>query len=128
LLHGFGIRSPSYSEAATKFSFLLQATGQQSLMARVEGIRGSRFPLYPELTLSLPRLFIRRKLIEFEPDLIHVADPTRLGLAGIYYSDVLGLPLVASYHSRLPKYLRYYRLSALEPAVWKLMQLRHNKA
>jgi glycosyltransferase involved in cell wall biosynthesis len=97
-------------------------------LARVEGIRGSRFPLYPELTLSLPRSFILRKLIEFEPDLIHVADPTCLGLAGIYYSDVLGLPLVVSYHTRLPKYLRYYGLSALEPAVWKLMRLWHNKA
>lgn len=96
--------------------------------ARVEGMRGSRFPIYPELTLSLPRAFIRRKLTDFKPDLIHVADPACLGLAGIYYGDVLGLPLVISYHTRLPKYLHYYGLSALEPAVWKLMRVRHNKA
>ena len=96
--------------------------------ARVEGMRGSRFPLYPELTLSLPRASIRQKLVDFRPDLIHVADPACLGVAGIYYSDVLGLPLVISYHTRLPKYLHYYGLSALEPAVWKLMRVRHNKA
>lgn len=96
--------------------------------ARVEGIRGSRFPLYPELTLSFPRASIRQKLIDFQPDLIHVADPCCLGVAGIYYSDVLGLPLVISYHTRLPKYLHYYGLSALEPLVWKLMRVRHNKA
>ena len=96
--------------------------------ARVEGMRGSRFPLYPELTLSLPRASIRQELINFRPDLIHVADPACLGLAGIYYSDVLRLPLVISYHTRLPKYLQYYGLSALEPAVWKLMRVRHNKA
>jgi len=96
--------------------------------ARVEALRGSHFPLYPELTLSLPRAFIRQKLVEFKPDLIHVADPACLGVAGIYYRDVLGLPLVISYHTRLPKYLHYYGLSALEPAVWELMKLRHNKA
>ncbi len=96
--------------------------------ARIEGMRGSRFPLYPELTLSLPRASIRRKLLEFRPDVIHAADPCFLGLAGIYYADVLELPLVISYHTRLPKYLHYYGLSKLEPAVWKLMRLRHNKA
>ena len=96
--------------------------------AQVEGMRGSQFPLYPELTLSLPRAYIRQKLAEFKPDLIHVADPACLGVAGIYYSDVLQLPLVISYHTRLPKYLHYYGLSALEPAVWKLMRVRHNRA
>jgi len=96
--------------------------------AQIEGMRGSSFPLYPELTLSFPRPFIRQKLIDFRPDLVHVADPACLGLAGIYYSDVLGLPLVVSYHTRLPKYLKYYGLGAFEPAVWKLMKLRHNKA
>lgn len=96
--------------------------------AQVQGMRGSRFPLYPELTLSFPRASIRQELIKFQPDLIHVADPCCLGVAGIYYADVLGLPLVISYHTRLPKYLQYYGLGKLEPAVWKLMRVRHNKA
>lgn len=96
--------------------------------AVVQGMRGRSFPLYPELTLSLPRPSIRQHLLDFQPDLIHVADPSCLGFAGIYYSDVLGLPLVISYHTRLPKYLEYYGLGALEPAVWKLMRVRHNRA
>jgi glycosyltransferase involved in cell wall biosynthesis len=96
--------------------------------AHVEALRGSSFPLYPELTLSFPRSSIRQKLLEFQPDIIHIADPACLGVAGIYYSDVLSLPLVISYHTRLPKYLSYYGLSALEPAVWKLMKIRHNRA
>ena len=96
--------------------------------ARIEGMCGRSFPLYPELTLSLPRASIRRKLVDFDPDAIHVADPSCLGVAGIYYADVLGLPLVISYHTRLPKYLHYYGMSALEPAAWRLMRVRHNKA
>src|SRR5208283_162757 len=96
--------------------------------AQVVRMPGSRFPLYPELTLSFPSPSIRRRLVEFQPDVIHTADPASLGIAAIYYADVLKLPLVVSYHTRLPKYLHYYGLGALELLTWKLMRLRHNKA
>lgn len=96
--------------------------------ARIIRMPGSKFPLYPELTLSFPRASMRRQLLEFQPDVIHVADPACLGVAGLYYSDVLRLPLVASYHTRLPKYLHYYGLGAAEPLVWKAMRFRHNRA
>jgi hypothetical protein len=49
--------------------------------AQVEGMRGSRFPLYPELTLALPRAWMRQRLLDFQPDLIHGADPSCLGVA-----------------------------------------------
>jgi glycosyltransferase involved in cell wall biosynthesis len=96
--------------------------------AQIVRMGGSRFPLYPELTLSFPRASMRRRLLEFQPDLIHAADPACLGAAAIYYAEVLNLPLVVSYHTRLPNYLRYYGLGAIEPVAWALMRLRHNKA
>lgn len=89
---------------------------------------GMPFPLYPELTIALPRSSIRRKLLEFKPDLIHVADPAILGLAGLYYGDVLHVPLVASYHTQIPKYVHYYGFGATEGLVWTLMRARHNRA
>ncbi len=89
---------------------------------------GNRFPLYPELTLSFPRASMRRRLLNFEPDVIHAADPACLAAGAVYYADVLNKPLIVSYHTRLPKYLHYYGLGALEPAAWALMRLRHNKA
>ena len=48
--------------------------------AVVEAMRGSRFPLYPELTLALPRAFIRQKLLNFKPDILTL--PTRLPGSG----------------------------------------------
>ncbi len=96
--------------------------------AQVVRMPGSRFPLYPELTLSFPSASFRRRLVEFRPDVIHTADPASLGIAAIYYADVLKLPLVVSYHTRLPKYLHYYGLGVLEPLTWKLLRLRHHKA
>jgi glycosyltransferase involved in cell wall biosynthesis len=101
--------------------------------SRIVGIKGHSFALYPELSLSLPRASMRKVLIEFQPDLIHVADPVLLGIAGLYYGGgdnggPLHLPLVISYHTDLPQYLHYYKLRFLEPWIWPLLRLRHKRA
>ncbi len=100
---------------------------------RIVGMKSSAFPLYPELRLALPHASIRKVLAEFKPDLLHVAEPAMLGIAGLYYGGgknggALRLPLVISYHTDLPKYLQYYRLGFLEPNVWKILRVRHNRA
>ena len=99
----------------------------------VVGMRSRAFPLYPELRLALPRASMRKVLTEFNPDILHVADPALLGIAGLYYGGgknggALRLPLVVAYHTDLPKYLHYYRLQFLEPYVWKILRIRHNRA
>jgi glycosyltransferase involved in cell wall biosynthesis len=86
------------------------------------------FPVYPELRLALPRTSMRRKLEEFQPDLLHIFEPALLGIGGIYYSQELDIPLVVSYHTNLPAYLRYYKLGAIEKITWKLMRERHRRA
>lgn len=96
-------------------------------------MKGLAFPLYPELRLALPRAALRDKIREFAPDLIHVADPVLLGIAGLYFAGgkeggALGLPLVVSYHTDLPAYLRYYKLSFLEPYIWRILRARHGRA
>jgi len=101
--------------------------------ARIVGIKGHRFALYPELRLSLPRASMRRAMHEFQPDLLHVADPALLGIAALYYAGGahgggLRLPLVISYHTDLPAYLHYYKLGFLEPHIWRIMRIRHNRA
>lgn len=100
---------------------------------RVVGMKSRAFPLYPELRLALPRASMRDILLEFRPDVIHVADPALLGIAGLYYGGgkdggALRVPLVISYHTDLPKYLHYYGLGFLEPYVWKVLRIRHRRA
>ena len=75
----------------------------------IVGMKGWSFPMYPELRLAPPRASLRNTLREFKPDLIHVADPAFLGIAGLYYGGgkeggALRLPLVVSYHTDLPAY------------------------
>jgi glycosyltransferase involved in cell wall biosynthesis len=99
----------------------------------IVAMKGWSFPMYPELRLAPPRASLRKRIEEFDPDLIHVADPALLGIAGLYYSGgneggAMRLPLVVSYHTDLPAYLHYYHLGFLEPHIWRILRARHNRA
>jgi glycosyltransferase involved in cell wall biosynthesis len=96
--------------------------------AKIHGVSGFPLPLYPELKLALPRPSIGEALEAFQPDLVHVVNPAVLGLAGIYYSKAMNVPLVASYHTHLPKYLEHYGLGMLEGVMWELIKAMHNQA
>jgi glycosyltransferase involved in cell wall biosynthesis len=96
--------------------------------AEVAGMPSAPFPLYPEIRLALPRSSMRAKLKDFQPDILHLFEPALLGVGGIYYSEVLDIPLVISYHTNLPSYLHYYKLGAIEKLTWMLMKERHRRA
>jgi glycosyltransferase involved in cell wall biosynthesis len=96
--------------------------------ARIYGLSAFPLPLYPELKLALPRPEIGQELAKFQPDLIHVVNPAVLGLAGIFYAKANRIPLVASYHTHLPKYLHHYGLGMLEGLLWELLKGAHNQA
>ncbi len=96
--------------------------------ARVYGIPGVPLPLYPELKLAAPGPAVGRLLQRFQPDVIHVVNPAVLGLGGLYFSQLMRIPLVASYHTHLPKYLHHYGIGFLEDTLWQLLKLGHNQA
>jgi glycosyltransferase involved in cell wall biosynthesis len=96
--------------------------------AEVVGMPSMAFPLYPELRVALPRTSMRQKLEEFQPDVLHAFEPVLLGVGGIYYSAEMRIPLVVSYHTNLPAYLRYYKLGFIEQLTWALMRVRHRRA
>lgn len=96
--------------------------------AKIHGVPGFPLPLYPELKLALPRPSMRQALEKFQPELIHLVNPAVLGLGGLYYAKSLNVPLVASYHTHLPKYLEHYGLGMLEGVMWELLKAVHNQA
>jgi len=96
--------------------------------ARVIGVPAMPLPLYPELKLALPRPAVSEALEHFAPDLVHVVNPAVLGLGGIWLARTRGVPLVASYHTHLPKYLEHYGMGMLEPLLWELLKAAHNQA
>ncbi len=96
--------------------------------AQVVGVPAMPLPLYPELKLALPRPAVSEALERFRPELVHVVNPAVLGLGGIWLAKTRNLPLVASYHTHLPKYLEHYGMGMLEPLLWELLKAAHNQA
>ncbi|MDP4097616.1 glycosyltransferase family 1 protein [Paenibacillus sp. P96] len=98
----------------------------QPVGSEVERFRSIPFFLYKECQLAIPNAKqINNRLRAFSPTLIHVATPFNLGLFGASYAAKHHIPLVASYHTHFDKYLDYYRLRWLEPALWKYMLWFH---
>ena len=58
----------------------------------------------------------RRRMIGFAPDIVHVATPDFLGRAGRIEGRRLGVPVVASYHTRYETYFAHYGLGFLTGA------------
>jgi glycosyltransferase involved in cell wall biosynthesis len=73
-------------------------------------IANSPMVLGLERDLSFDLLFyrhreqIRRKLIEFGPDLIHVTGPSHIGILGAVLAYDLKVPLVASWHTNVHEF------------------------
>ena len=110
--------------------------------------RGFRLPNYPLLTLSCDPTFRTLRLVwkqqqkseqQQQPfDLIHVSSPGLLLFPAVLISRLANLPLVMSYHTHLPVYIRSYFASSsswlppwnslFERATWKILQLMHSFA
>jgi glycosyltransferase involved in cell wall biosynthesis len=96
--------------------------------ARIYRVPGVPFPPYPRIKLSFSHPGVGRALKHFRPDLIHAVNPFILGPGGIYYARRLEVPLVASYHTNVAAYARYYNLDFLYNAArWWTREL-HNRA
>lgn len=96
--------------------------------AKIYGVPGFPFPLYPELKLAIPRPSIAKAVAAFNPDLIHALQPLLLGLAAFYCSSAQRKPLVISHHAQLARWVHYYGLGALEPLVWWGLKSGYNRS
>ena len=92
-------------------------------------VRSLPFPPYRDIRLSLPRFSrVARFLDDFRPDLVHVLTEGPLGLAGRRYALRRGVPLVTSFHTNFPQYIRFYGVRSLEPLVWRWLVWFHRPA
>ena len=76
---------------------------------RLVSVPSIPLPGRPEyrLALGLPGT-LKRQLLDFEPDLIHIAVPDLLGQAALSLAERHHIPAVASYHTRYETYLKHY--------------------
>jgi glycosyltransferase involved in cell wall biosynthesis len=87
-----------------------------------------RTPFYPELHVALPLASVERELLRFDPDVVHLINPTSLGLAGMRAARKHGIPVVASYHTDMPGFARRWRLGFLAKPIYGYYRWMHNQA
>ncbi|MGH9071348.1 MAG: glycosyltransferase family 4 protein [Acidimicrobiales bacterium] len=71
---------------------------------------------------------VLRWLRDFVPDVVHVVNPVFLGIAGVVAASRAKLPLVASYHTDVPKYAAFYHLGWASGGIWRVVRALHNRA
>ncbi|KAI8637170.1 hypothetical protein BD408DRAFT_425012 [Parasitella parasitica] len=88
--------------------------------ADLVGTYGIPFFLYPELKFNFWRPKFTQKLMEFQPDVIHLVDPVFLGAFGLavvrYYLP--NVPIVSSYHTNLAVYCDHFGYGFLKSFMW----------
>lgn len=95
--------------------------------ARVVGIRPVTLPFYKHRRFTLPNPTVDGIIRGFHPDVVHAAQPLLLASSGAFAARRQRIPLVASYHTHIPRYLDLYRAwSWGKPAVW--WQIKRNHA
>lgn len=105
------------------------AGGPDPSAAMHRQIPGVPAPMYPELQLA--RLLDRRTkrmLRDFAPDVVHVATESTVGFSGRRWALRHGLPLVTSFHTNFPAYVRDYHMGPLESWVWKYLRWFHARS
>jgi glycosyltransferase involved in cell wall biosynthesis len=96
--------------------------------AEIVGVGGPPLPFYPELRINIPRRFVWEKVRAFQPDLVHIVAPFFLGPFGLSYARRLNVPILASFHTHVPNYVRHYGGAFIEPAIWSYLRALHNQA
>lgn len=97
--------------------------------ARVHHTYGVALPLYPNVTVSADWNFkCFRILRRLQPDLIHVTSPGLMVLPSILYANLLGVPLLMSYHTHLPVYLARYLFPWSDRIAWWWIKMTHSFA
>lgn len=95
--------------------------------ARVVGIRPVTLPFYKHRRFTLPSPTVDGIIRGFHPDVVHAAQPILLASSGAYAAKRQRIPLVASYHTHIPRYLDLYTAWKWgKPAVW--WQIKRNHA
>jgi glycosyltransferase involved in cell wall biosynthesis len=95
---------------------------------RIISFDGVPFPFYPDFKLISPTVNLTQYFRDFQPDIVHVVNPITLGLGAIRRAKLMGLPIVASYHTDVPGFARHWRLGLFSKLMERYLRWMHNQA
>lgn len=93
--------------------------------------RGFQIPFSPNSRLAVTVPYhsaIKKKVLDFQPDIIHIVTEFTMGQEGLRIAKEIGIPVVMSYHTNIEQYLEYFHAKLLEKPVRAYFQKFHSNA
>jgi phosphatidylinositol alpha 1,6-mannosyltransferase len=96
---------------------------------RVRRTRGAALPFYKDFRIGLEtRARLRGVMLDFRPDVVHIASPATLGLQALRVAEELGVPTVAVYQTDMIGFADRYHLAGGRQAMTWLTRRIHAHA
>jgi len=73
-------------------------------VVRISPALSAALPFYPDMTWSVPELPALAAHLARSADLVQLATPGPMGIAGLIAGRMLGLPVIAQYHTEVAEY------------------------
>lgn len=73
-------------------------------VVRIPAALSASLPIYPDMTWSVPELPALVEHLARSADVVQVSTPGPMGLAGLIAGRMLGLPVIAQYHTEVAEY------------------------
>jgi glycosyltransferase involved in cell wall biosynthesis len=78
--------------------------GANDEVIRIPSAMSATLPIYPDMTWSVPELPALAAWLSEHADIVQVATPGPMGIAGLMAARMLGLPVIAQYHTEVAEY------------------------
>lgn len=84
-------------------------------------------PLYPAYRIARMNSRTRYQLQLFNPDIVHITVPDMVGMAMQTWARRNRLPILSTFHTDFPSYLKSYHLQALKTPLWRYFRWFYNR-
>jgi len=85
-------------------------------------------PLYPDYRVTIPNPKLKRQLKKFDPDVLHITVPDLVGMFLMRFARKQRIPVLTSFHTDFPSYLKSFHLGIFYNLVWKISKWFYNKS
>lgn len=103
-------------------------TPQQRPGLQLHTIPSVPFPLYRDYRITKPSKRVKQQIAEFNPDIIHLTVPDMVGVSLMRFARIHDIPILTSFHTDFPAYLKSYHLSILYKPSWRFLRWFYNNS